>query len=104
MAKEVGNAHIVLKNIHTFWESENERGRPLLIPQKTDLKEYTENCAKELQRIEVILKKNEGLGVSGTMKARAKFAWKNFIDDFASIRGRLQAATGALAVFHSMLT
>ena len=93
-----------MERIHAFWDSENKRGEPLLIPQQEELKEYTANCEEELQKLKIILQKNERLATDGKLVARAKFAWTEFVKDIASIRGRLQAATGALAVFHSIIT
>jgi hypothetical protein len=100
----VGNAHIILRTIHRFWQAEEARNRPLLLPQQEELKEYTENCETVLKKLEAVLHKHGGLDEGGSLKLRVKYVWQDFVHDFASIRSRLQQSTGNLAVFHSMLT
>jgi hypothetical protein len=102
MGKDVGNAHIIMRTIHRFWEAQEDRKKPLLVPQQDELKEYTENCKEQLDRLKLMLEKYDGMEQS--LKLKAKFVIKNFFEDFASIRERLQRSTGNLAIFHSMLT
>ena len=102
MGRDVGNAHIVLKNIHAFWKSEEEAKRPLLPLQEEQLKEYTEYCEAPLGELEVMLQKYEGMDKS--VKLKAKFVFQDFFKTFATIRENLQGSTGNLAIFHISLT
>lgn len=74
----------------------------LLKPQQEELKEYTESCKSSLEKLEDIVQKYGGMETS--VRKRLKFVWKDLIEDFASIRERLQRSTGNLAIFHTNLT
>lgn len=107
LGRDVGNAHIVLRSIHSFWEKEEEHSRPLLVPQRDELKEYAEHCANTLKEIEEIRTKHTDLESSSTftrLKGKSKYIVADIINDFGSVRDKLQRHTGNLALFHTMLT
>lgn len=104
----MGNAHIVLRNIHRFWESEKNRNQNLLIPQQDELKQLAEACAEALREIEKIQEKHVNLNTSASWVKRAtsrsKWAIADFFGDIGSAREALQRNTGNLALLHTMLT
>jgi peptidoglycan hydrolase CwlO-like protein len=104
----VGNAQIVLRNIHRFWALETSRNRNLLLPQQDELKQLAEACANALRDVEKIREKHDNLNTSATFVKRAtsqsKWAIADFYGDIASAREALQRNTGNLALFHTMLT
>jgi chromosome segregation ATPase len=108
LGRDVGNAHIVLRNIHRFWELERSRNQDLLIPQQDELKQLAEACEQTLQEVKKIQEKHNDLNTSASFIKRAtsksKWALADFYGDIASAREALQRNTGNLALFHTMLT
>lgn len=108
LGRDVGNAHLVLRNIHRFWEAEKERNHDLLVPQQEELKQLAEGCAEALRDIEEIQKKHQDLDTSASWVKRAtsrsKYAIADIFGDIGSAREKLQRNTGNLALLHTMLT
>ncbi|GAB7355142.1 hypothetical protein MBLNU459_g5714t1 [Dothideomycetes sp. NU459] len=104
IARDVGNAHIVLRAIQRFWEEQNLRGRELTQAQKDELKEVGDRCKDGLERLDKVYQRYKDFDRDKSLVDRLKFAWKDFTHDFASIRVRLQEATSALAILNAQLT
>ena len=104
LGRDVGNAHIVLRNIYRFWRSEEQYNRNLLTLQQDELKQLAENCNEALEAVEKIRQKHGKLEKSGSLRARVKYVVQDMIHNFGSVRQRLQQYTGNLALFHTMLT
>lgn len=108
LGRDVGNAHLVLRNIHRFWESEKDRNHDLLVPQQEELKQLAEACAEALHDIEKIQEKHKDLDTSASWVKRAtsrsKYAMADIFGDIGAVREKLQRNTGNLALLHTMLT
>ncbi|KAF2114349.1 hypothetical protein BDV96DRAFT_647057 [Lophiotrema nucula] len=108
LGRDVGNAHLVLRNIHRFWQAEEARQCPLLVPQQDELRELAGHCEEALEEIAKIQEKHGDLQTSDSfvarVKSRSKYVLRDLIHDFGSVREKLQRYTGNLALFHTMLT
>jgi len=104
----VGNAHIVLRNIHRFWQLEKSWNEDLPLPQQDDLKELAEACADTLREVEKIQERHNDLNTSANFiklaTGRSKWAIADFYGAIGSAREALQRNTGNLALLHTMLT
>lgn len=104
----MGNAHIVLCNIHRFWQLERSRNQDLPLPLQHELKDLAKACTDALEKVERIREKHKDLNTSSNIikiaTGRAKFAMADFHGDISSARQALQQNTGNLALLHTMLT
>ena len=104
LGRDVGNAHIVLRNIHRFWKSEEQHNRTLLTLEQDELEQLAEDCYEALEDVEEIIQKHGKLETSSSFGARVKYVVQDMIQNFGSVRQRLQQYTANLALFHTMLT
>ena len=108
LGRDVGNAHIVLRTIGSFWELERRRARSFAVHEEEELRGRARDCQAVLLGIESIRAQHiDAITSEPRMahdKSHSKYVFKDMSHNFRSIRERLQDYTSSLSFRYTVLT